>query len=158
MAFKSQVKASAICNLCKRNQKEQYHEILSGTVTKNLFNRFQILLTAIYSENVNEREMILGLKIDTIEDKYQKAFTIGSFLTFTIRCIIHSNKWTDFSDMNMKQITDRLAKMIVHEFKSQVKNRYDLRVQIDDLAHFKKQYLLNGTVGQLRNHKVKWSD
>ena len=24
------------------------------------------------------------------------------------------------SDMNMKQITDRLAKMIVHEFKSQV--------------------------------------
>ena len=47
--------------------------------------------------------------------------------------------------------------MIVHEFKSQVKNRYDLCVQNDDLAHFKKQYLLNGTVGQLRNHKMEWS-
>ena len=34
MAFKSQVKGSAICNSRKRNQKEQYHEILSCTVTK----------------------------------------------------------------------------------------------------------------------------
>ena len=65
MAFKSQVKGSAICILCKRNKKEQYHEILSYTVTKDLFNRFQILLTAIYPENVNEKEMVLGLKIDT---------------------------------------------------------------------------------------------
>ena len=67
--------------------------------------------------------MVLGLKIDTKENKYQKA--LRNFLTFTIRSIIHSNKWTDFSDMNVKQITDRLAKMTVHEFKSQVKNRYD---------------------------------
>ena len=59
--------------------------------------------------------------------------------------------------MNMKQITDRLAKMIVHEFKSQVKNKYDLCVPNDDLARFKKQYLLNGTVRQLRNHKAEWS-
>ena len=57
----------------------------------------------------------------------------------------------------MKQITDRLAKMIVHEFKSQVKNRYDLYEQNDDLAHFKKHYLSNGTVGQLRNHNMEWS-
>ena len=96
------------------------------------------------------RKKWLGLKTDTKEDKYQKA--LRNFLTFTIRSIIHSNKWTDFSDMNMKQITDRLAKIIVHEFKSQVKNRYDLCVQNDDLAHF-----LNGTVGQLRNYKVEWS-
>ena len=53
--------------------------------------------------------------------------------------------------MNMKQITDRLAKMIVHEFESQVKNRYDLCVQNDDMAHFKKQY----PFGQLRNCKVE---
>ena len=50
----------------------------------------------------------------------------------------------------MKQITDRLVKMIVHEFKSQVKNRYDFCVQNDYLANFKKQYLLKGTVGQLK--------
>ena len=87
MAFKSQVKGNAICNLCKRNQTEQYHEILSCTVTKNLFDRFQILLTAIYQENVDEKEMVLGLKIDTKEDKYQTA--LGNFLTFTIRSVIH---------------------------------------------------------------------
>ena len=110
----------------------------------------QILLTAIYRENVDEKEMVFALKIDTKEDKYQKA--LRNFLTFTIRSIIHSNKRTDFSDMNMKQIIDRLAKMIVHEFKSQVKNRYDLCVQNDDSAHFRKQYLLNGTVRQLRNY------
>ena len=90
--FRSQVKGSAICNLCKRNQREQYHEISSCTVTKNLFNRFQILLTAIYPENVTEKEMVLGLKIDTKEDKYQKA--LRNFLIFTIRSIIHSNKRT----------------------------------------------------------------
>ena len=112
MAFKSQVKGSAICNLCKRNQKEQYHEILSCTVTKDLFDRFQILLTAIYPENVNAKEMVLGLKIDTKENKHQKA--LRNFLTFTIRSIINSKKWTDVSDINVKQITDRLAKMIVH--------------------------------------------
>ena len=86
MAFKSQVKGSAICNLCKRNHKEEYHEILSCTVTKDLFDRFQILLTAIYPENANEKEMVLGLKIDTKENKYQKA--LRNFLTFTIRSII----------------------------------------------------------------------
>ena len=80
MAFKSQVKGRAICNLCKRNQKEQYHKILPCTVTKNLFNRFQILLIAIYPENVNEQEMVLGHKINTKEDKYQK--TLRNFLTF----------------------------------------------------------------------------
>ena len=67
--FKSQVNGNAISNLCKRNQTEQYHEILSCTVTKNLFNRFQIILTAIYPENVDEKEMVLGLKIDTKEVK-----------------------------------------------------------------------------------------
>ena len=112
MASKNQVNGSTICNLCKAIQKEQYHASLSCTVTKNLFNRFQMLLTAIYPENVNEKEMVLGLKIDTKENKHQKA--LRNFLTFTIRSVIHSNKWTDFSDMNVKQITDRLAKMIVH--------------------------------------------
>ena len=87
MAFKSQVKGNAICNLCKRNQTKQYHEILSCTVTKNLLDRFQILLTAIYQENVDEKEMVLGLKIDTKEDKYQTALV--NFLTFTIRSVIH---------------------------------------------------------------------
>ena len=102
--------------------------ILSCTVTKIFFNRFQILLTAIYPGNVDEKEMVLGLKIDTKEDKYQKASR--NFMTFTIRSIIHSNKWTDFSNTNMEQISDRSAKMIVPEFKSQVKNRYELCVEM----------------------------
>ena len=90
MALKTQVNGSTICNLCKAIQKEQYHAILSCTVTKNLFNRFQILSTAIFLENVNEKEIVLGLTIDTKEDKYQKA--LQNFLTFTIRSIIDSNK------------------------------------------------------------------
>ena len=69
MDFKSQVQGNAICNLCKRNQTEQYHEILFCTVTKNLLNRFQILLTAIFPENVDEKKIVLGFKIDTKEDK-----------------------------------------------------------------------------------------
>ena len=113
---------------------------------QKLFDRFQILLTTIFPENVDEKEMVLGLKIDTKEDKYQKA--LRNFLTFTISSIIHSNKWTNFSNMNMEQISDGLAKMTVHESKSQVKNRYDLCVENDDLTDFKKQYLLNGTVGK----------
>ena len=88
------------------------------------------------------KELIFGFQILDLNDHFSASL----------------NKWTDFSDMNMKHITDtRLAKMIVHEFKSQVKNRYDLCVQNDDMADVKKQYLLNGTVGQLRNCKVKWS-
>ena len=44
--------------------------------------------------------------------------------------------------MNMEQISNRLAKMIVHEN--------------DDLAHFKKQYRPSGTVRKSRNYKVEW--
>ena len=72
---------------------------------KIFFERFKILLTAIFSENVDGKEMILGLKIDIKEDKYQKA--LRNFLTFTIRSIIRSNKWTNFCDMNIQVIPDR---------------------------------------------------
>ena len=53
---------------------------------KNLFNRFQILLTAIFPENADEKEiMVSGRKIDTKEDKDQKASR--NFVTFTIRSL-----------------------------------------------------------------------
>ena len=124
-------------------------------LTKNLCDRFQILSRAIFPENIDWKEMALGLKIDKKQDKYQKALPI--FLTSIIRRIIHSNKWTNSGNMNTEQISDRLAKMIVHESKLQVKNRYDLCIENDELAHFKKQCLLNGIIGKLRNDKVEWS-
>ena len=91
--LKYRVQDSAVCNLSERNQTEQRQEILSCAVTGNLFNRFQILLTAIFQENVDEKEMALGLKVDKKEDKYQKA--LRNFLAFMIRSITHSNKWTN---------------------------------------------------------------
>ena len=38
MALKNQLQTSAICNLCRKHQAEQHHEILSCNVTKNLFD------------------------------------------------------------------------------------------------------------------------
>ena len=62
MAFKNQLQTSAICNLCRKHQAEQHHEILSCNVTKNLFDRFQILLMSIFPDNIYEKEMVLDLK------------------------------------------------------------------------------------------------
>ena len=64
MALKNQIQTGAICNLCKISQIEQHQEMLSCMVIKSLFNRFQILLTATLPENLDEKEMALGLEID----------------------------------------------------------------------------------------------
>ena len=63
MAFKNQLQTSAICNLCRKHQAGQHHEILSCNVTKNLFDRFQILSVSILNEHIYEKEMVFGLEI-----------------------------------------------------------------------------------------------
>ena len=57
----------------------------------------------------------------------------------------------------MKQITDRSVKMIVHKFKSQSKNRYDLCVQKLRLGSFQKAISLkrsSQTVKKLQSGMV----
>ena len=56
MAFKSQLQTNTISNLCKANQYQQHHEVLSCNVTKRLFGRFEILLKTILPENIDDKE------------------------------------------------------------------------------------------------------
>ena len=63
MAFENQIQTSAIWNLCKINR----HEIPSCIVTKSLFKRFEIHLTSILPETLDEKEIALGLEIDQKE-------------------------------------------------------------------------------------------
>ena len=62
MAFKNQLQTSAVCNLCRKHQAEQHHEILSCNVTKNLFDRFQILSMSIFPEIYMKKKWCLDLK------------------------------------------------------------------------------------------------
>ena len=74
MAFKKQVQASAICNLCKRSQLEQHHELVSCIVTKRLFSHFETFLTAISPEILEEKEMVIGLGTDPKAQKTLQKF------------------------------------------------------------------------------------
>ena len=51
----------------------------------------------------------------------------------------------------MDKISGRSAKMIIHEFKSQGKNGYDICVENDELAHFKNL----GLEGKWVDHETK---
>ena len=94
MAFKDQVQASAICNLCKRYQLEQHHELVSYIVTKRHFGHFQFL-TAISPEILEEMDMVIRLETDPKAQKHRK--NLRYLFTFTIRSTVHRNKWTNFS-------------------------------------------------------------
>ena len=72
MAFKNQVQASAICNLCERSQLEQHHKLISCIVTKRLLSHFETFLTAISPEILEEKEMVIGLGTDPKAQKHQK--------------------------------------------------------------------------------------
>ena len=67
-------------------------------VTKSLFSKFEKVLTSIYPEKLEEKEMFLGIETDTKEQKHHK--NLRNLITFTIRSIVHRNKWTNFSVMN----------------------------------------------------------
>ena len=155
MAFKNQLQTSAICNLCRKHQAEQHHKILSCNVTKNLFDRFQILLMSIFPENIYEKEMVFGLEICEKEEKYRKE--LRNFITFIIRSIIHKNKWTNLSGMSGEQISNRLIKLIKVELKTQIKNRYDICFEKSGLDYFRKHYLLDGIIGMIVYDKIEWS-
>ena len=94
MAFKNQLQTSAICNLCRKHQAEQHqaeqhHKILSCNVTKNLFDRFQILLMSTFPENIYEKEMVFGLEICEKEEKYRKE--LRNFITLLEALFIKIN-------------------------------------------------------------------
>ena len=72
MAFKNHVQASAICNLCKRYQLEQHHELVSCIVTERLFSHFETFSTAISQEILEEKEMVIGLETDPKTKTSQK--------------------------------------------------------------------------------------
>ena len=110
MAFKNQVQAGAICNLCKRYQLKQHHELVSCIVTKRVFGHFQTFLTAISPEILEEKEMLIGLETDPKAQKHRK--NLRNLFTFTIRSTVHQNKWTNFSGMNIKQISNQLTERL----------------------------------------------
>ena len=155
MAFKNQVQASAICNLCKRSQLEQHHELVSCIVTKRLFSHFETFLTAISPEILEEKETVIGLGTDSKAQKHRK--NLRNLFTFTIRSIIHRNKWTNFSGMNMEQISNQLTENIKSEFKTQMTNRYAICRENNEVDNFIKHCLLDGTIGKLAHDKIEWS-
>ena len=110
--FKNQVQVSAICNLCKRSQLEQHHELVSCIVTKRLFSHFETFLTAISPEILEEKEMVKNI-----------AKNLRNLFTFTIKSIVQRNKWTNFSGMNIEQISNQLTEKIKSEFKTQMKKQ-----------------------------------
>ena len=116
MALKINLQTGAICNLCRKHQAEQHHEILSCNVTKSLFDRFQILLMSILPENIHEKAMVFGLEICEKEEKYRKE--LRNFVTFIIRSIIHKSNRTNFSGMSAEQISNRLITLIEVELKT----------------------------------------
>ena len=155
MAFKKQVQASAICNLCKRYQLEQHHELVSCIVTKRLFSHFQTFLTAI-SPEILEKEMVIGLETDPKAQKHRK--TVRNLFTFTIRSTVHRNNWTNFSGMNTEQISNQLTEKIKSEFKTQMTNRYAICRENNEVDNFiKHYYLLDGTIGKVAHDKIEWS-
>ena len=87
MAFKNQVQASAICNLYKRYQPEQHHELVSCTVTKRRFSHLQTFLTALSPEILEEKEMVIRLETDPKAQKHRK--NLRNLFTFTIRSTVH---------------------------------------------------------------------
>ena len=119
MAFKNQVQASDICNLCKRYQLEQHHELVSYIVTKRLFSHFETFLTAISPEILKQKEMVIRLETDPKAQKHCK--NLRNLFTFTIRSTVHRKKWTNFSGMNIEQISNQLTEKI--KIKENLKHR-----------------------------------
>ena len=155
MAFKNQVQASAICNLCRRYQLEQHHELVSCIVTKRLFSHFPTFLTAISPEILEEKEMVIGLETDPKAQKHRK--NLRNLFTFTIRRTFHRNKWTNFNGMNIEEISNQLTEKIKSEFKTQMTNRYGTCRENNEADNFMKHYLLDGTIGKLAHDKIEWS-
>ena len=114
-----------------------------------------MLLTTILPEHIDDKEMVPGLEIGQNEEKYRKV--LRNFVSFVIRSIIYRNKWTTFSDMNAEQICNRLTKLIEIELKMQIKNRYDICVENGDLNHFRKRFLLDGTIRTVVHDKIECS-
>ena len=54
--------------------------------------------------------MVIGLETDPKAQKHRK--NLGNLFTFTIRSTVPRNKWTNFSGMNMEQISNQLTEKI----------------------------------------------
>ena len=108
--------------------------------------------TTILPEDIDDKEMVPVLEIGQNEEKYRKE--LRNFVTFII---IYRNKWTNFSGMNAKQISNRLTKLIEIELEMQIKNTYDICVENGDLNRFRKHFLLDGTIGTVVHDKIECS-
>ena len=51
--------------------------------------------------------MVIGLGTDPKAQKHRK--NLRNLFTFTIRSIVHRNKWTNFSGMNIEEISNRIV-------------------------------------------------
>ena len=99
--------------------------------------------------------MVIGLETDPKAQKHRK--NLRNLFTFTIRSIVHRNKWTNFSGMNIEQISNQLTEKIKSEFKTQMINRYAISGENNEVYNFIKHYLLDGTIGTLAHDKIEWS-
>ena len=137
MAFKTKYKLALFATyICKRSQLKQHHELVSCIVTKRLFSHFETFLTAISPEILEKKEMVIGLGTDPRARKHRK--NLRNIFTFTIRSIVHRNKWTSFSGMNMEKISNQLTEKIKSEFKTLMTNRYAVCRENHEVDNFIK--------------------
>ena len=99
--------------------------------------------------------MVIGLETDPKAQKHRK--NLRNLVTFTIRSTVHRNKWTNFSGMNIEQISNQLTEKIKSEFKTQITNRYAICRENNEVDNFIKHYLLDGAIGKLAHDKIEWS-
>ena len=99
--------------------------------------------------------MVIGLETDPKAQKHRK--NLRNLFTFTIRRTVHRNKWTNFSGMNIEQISNQLTEKIKSEFKTQMTNRYAICRENNEVDNFIKHYFSDGTIGKLAHDKIEWS-
>ena len=104
---------------------------------------------------LDEKEKVIGLRTDSKAQKHRK--NLRNLFTFTIRSIVHQNKWTNFSGMNIEQISNQLTEKIKSEFKTQMTNRYAICKENNEVYNFIKHCLLERTIGKLTHDKIDWS-
>ena len=96
--------------------------------------------------------MVIGLGTDSKAQKHCK--NLRNLFTFTIRSIVHRNKLTNFSGMNVEQISNQSTEKIKSEFKTQMTNRYAICRESNEVDNFIKHCLLDGTVGKLAHDNL----
>ena len=99
--------------------------------------------------NANDRNLdfcIKGIFLETICSGRTNFAPADSLY----KLVIHKHKWSNFNDLKIEQILNRLTTRIETEFRAQIKNNYDIYIwKIMHLNVSENYYLLDRTIVNL---------